>query len=69
MGKAKQKEGYELEYKIEPARMVKGGPTESVIGKVSHFLKTSLENWYSLCSRVQLKSAGDKLVQIFRRST
>ena len=64
MGKAKQSSRYELEYKMEAARMVKGGQAESVIAKILGIPKASLDNWLRLCTKDQLKGAGDKQVQV-----
>ena len=69
MGDAKQSAMYKLEYNMEAARVVKGRQAESDIAKVMDILKTSLDNWHSLCSREQPKGTGDKPVQIFSRST
>ena len=62
MSDAKRRAKYTLEFKLEAVRLVKGGQSVAVIGKVLGIPKATLENWVRLHAKGQLKGAGDKPV-------
>ena len=53
---------YTLEFKLEAARLVKGGQAVPVTAKVLGVPVQTLGNWVRLAEKGQLKGAGDKPV-------
>ena len=53
---------YNLEFKLEAVRIVKGGQAVSVTAKVLGIPSQTLDNWVRLSNKGQLKGAGDKPV-------
>ena len=62
MSETKRRAKYTLEFKMEAARLVKGGQAVSVTAKILGIPKASLDNWVRLSSKGQLQGAGDKPV-------
>ena len=56
------RERYTLEFKLEAARLVKGGQDVGVKAKVLGMPKQTLGNWVRLSEKGQLRGAGDKPV-------
>ena len=59
-GQARSK--YTLEFKLEAVRLVKGGQTAGVTGKILGVPVQTLGNWIRLSDKGQLKGAGDRPV-------
>ena len=64
---SKRKDGtargtYTLEFKLEAVRLVKGGQSVPVTGKILGVPVQTLGNWVRLSGKGQLKGAGDKPV-------
>ena len=64
---SKRKDGntrgkYTLEFKQEAVRLVKGGQSVPVTGKILGVPVQTLGNWVRLSEKGQLKGAGDKPV-------
>lgn len=53
---------YTLEFKLEAVRLVKGGQSVPVTGKILGVPSQTLGNWVRLSEKGQLKGAGDKPV-------
>jgi transposase len=53
---------YTLEFKLEAVRLVKGGQSVPVTGKILGVPSQTLGNWVRLSEKDQLKGAGDKPV-------
>ena len=53
---------YTLEFKLEAVRLVKGGQSVPVTGKILAVPVQTLGNWVRLSGKGQLKGAGDKPV-------
>ena len=53
---------YTLEFKLEAVRLVKGGHSVTVAGKILGVPVHTLGNWVRLGEKGQLKGAGDKPV-------
>jgi transposase len=64
---SKRKDGqargkYTLEFKLEAVRLVKGGQSVPVTGKILGVPSQTLGNWVRLSEKGQLQGAGDKPV-------